>query len=720
MLAMAWLNAEAYDKAAELLRDDPGRAADPSLRVRLRPGARAQRPRRGGAGRLLAAARPARRARPSWAWCWARPTRSRATTSRPSGRCRRALASEARRRRGQRDARRHLPEAGQAAGGRGGAARGAARATRATSGRGTTSRPCSTCWAAGGGGAPAARGAQGAGRTTRTRATCWARSCWREARPPEAVEHLEAAARLAPEDANIHYQLGQAYQKLGPHGARRSSSSRSSSSSRTSAGGARREGSSRRGRRRPARARRWLAQTERRPGREGAGPETGRGPDREGTARPRGAAAPADPRPGRRRQGAWPARRRPQPAGQGRGGGRRAPAGPARQIPLSPTCARTSRASSWPRARKTRPWPSSAAPRRRRRSSATSPSSSPRRAGGGPPGAGRAAAPLRDRPFQSVEALLQLARLQSSRQDAAGALESLRAGPRAGAELRGRAERLRPGRRWPRARPSPAILALEPLDPHVPHGRAVPLPPRRGADAGGRHAWPRWSPCRRPSASSPTARSRWSRSASRSTARKRYAEAKPSLSARPGAGARQRGGAGRAGGGGGGPGRARGRRRRTPRARSPERPATPPRTSCWGMVRMKQERYAEARDALETSGGRRPRLTQGALPAQPGLRAPRRRGQRAQKHVELYQAKLQGDRGAGRAICARRRAVRRRRHGRDREAAPSRVCSRALPAATALAQLHRREVALPRRSAARPASPSRTTRRPRRSTSSSR
>jgi Flp pilus assembly protein TadD len=32
---------------------------------------------------------------------------------------------------------------------------------------------------------------------------------------PEAAEQLEAAARLAPEDANIHYQLGQAYQKLG-------------------------------------------------------------------------------------------------------------------------------------------------------------------------------------------------------------------------------------------------------------------------------------------------------------------------------------------------------------------------------------------------------------------------------------------------------------------------------------------------------------------------
>jgi Flp pilus assembly protein TadD len=31
----------------------------------------------------------------------------------------------------------------------------------------------------------------------------------------DAVAHLEMAARLSPEDANIHYQLGQAYQRLG-------------------------------------------------------------------------------------------------------------------------------------------------------------------------------------------------------------------------------------------------------------------------------------------------------------------------------------------------------------------------------------------------------------------------------------------------------------------------------------------------------------------------
>ena len=31
----------------------------------------------------------------------------------------------------------------------------------------------------------------------------------------DAVEQLQAAVRLAPEDADAHYQLGQAYQKTG-------------------------------------------------------------------------------------------------------------------------------------------------------------------------------------------------------------------------------------------------------------------------------------------------------------------------------------------------------------------------------------------------------------------------------------------------------------------------------------------------------------------------
>ena len=31
----------------------------------------------------------------------------------------------------------------------------------------------------------------------------------------EAAIHLEAAARIAPDDANIHYQLARAYEKLG-------------------------------------------------------------------------------------------------------------------------------------------------------------------------------------------------------------------------------------------------------------------------------------------------------------------------------------------------------------------------------------------------------------------------------------------------------------------------------------------------------------------------
>jgi Flp pilus assembly protein TadD len=31
----------------------------------------------------------------------------------------------------------------------------------------------------------------------------------------DAVGHLEVASRLSPEDANVHYQLGVAYQRLG-------------------------------------------------------------------------------------------------------------------------------------------------------------------------------------------------------------------------------------------------------------------------------------------------------------------------------------------------------------------------------------------------------------------------------------------------------------------------------------------------------------------------
>ena len=37
----------------------------------------------------------------------------------------------------------------------------------------------------------------------------------------QAVEQLEAAVRVAPKDANIHYQLGRAYQSLGRQDAAR-------------------------------------------------------------------------------------------------------------------------------------------------------------------------------------------------------------------------------------------------------------------------------------------------------------------------------------------------------------------------------------------------------------------------------------------------------------------------------------------------------------------
>jgi len=39
-----------------------------------------------------------------------------------------------------------------------------------------------------------------------------------EGAAPEAAQHLEAAAKVAPEDAKIHYQLGRAYQTLGRTG----------------------------------------------------------------------------------------------------------------------------------------------------------------------------------------------------------------------------------------------------------------------------------------------------------------------------------------------------------------------------------------------------------------------------------------------------------------------------------------------------------------------
>ena len=42
-----------------------------------------------------------------------------------------------------------------------------------------------------------------------------ARSCSRRGQSRRRLEHLEAAVRVAPEDANIHYQLGRAYQALG-------------------------------------------------------------------------------------------------------------------------------------------------------------------------------------------------------------------------------------------------------------------------------------------------------------------------------------------------------------------------------------------------------------------------------------------------------------------------------------------------------------------------
>ena len=76
------------------------------------------------------------------------------------------------------------------------------------------------------------------------------------------------------------------------------------------------------------------------------------------------------------------------------------------------------------------------------------------------------------------------------------------------------------------------------------------------------------------------------------------------------------------------------------RARSTRAPTSATAHLVLGLVRMKQRRYAEARDALLKALRRRSRLAQGGLPAQPRLRPARRRRRGQRSTVDLYQAKL--------------------------------------------------------------------------------
>ena len=213
MLALAWLNRRRFRKAAELLRDDPEREPIPSLQFAY--------------GLALVKSDRAAEAEPIFARLLAVHGDS-AELSVLLGQAHAQQgdfdvggagaaagpAAEARRGGGQRHAGRHLPPAGPAAGGRAGAARGAGRAPRRPALAAQPGHRPRVAAAAGGGAGPAARRAEGeAGH--RRRALPAGQDPAGAGAAAEAVEHLEAAARLAPEDASIRYQLGQAYQKLG-------------------------------------------------------------------------------------------------------------------------------------------------------------------------------------------------------------------------------------------------------------------------------------------------------------------------------------------------------------------------------------------------------------------------------------------------------------------------------------------------------------------------
>ena len=107
--------------------------------------------------------------------------------------------------------------------------------TRTTGPRSRTWRSCWTgCRARRGGSAAAERPEGAAGK--RGRALPAGQGPARAGGGGGGGENLEAAARLAPEDANIPYQLGQAYQELGRR-SRPGRSSRSSGSSRQALSG---------------------------------------------------------------------------------------------------------------------------------------------------------------------------------------------------------------------------------------------------------------------------------------------------------------------------------------------------------------------------------------------------------------------------------------------------------------------------------------------------
>ena len=630
-----------YARAAELLATIPGATSDPSLQYAYGAGARAQRPRRGGRGDLPAAARASTATRPSCTWSlgqahaqqgdyaarrssrssarsrssptWPRRTRALGLIYLKQGRL--AEAEQALRRELEQHARRHDARS---------TARDRARPRRASPTRRSPS--CARCC----GVRPGLRA---------TRATCSARSCSPRAPAEQAVEQLEAAARLAPEDANVHYQLGQAYQKLG-RAERRAQGVRGVPAAEGQEAGA---------------VVRSLSS------RSGSSPRLAMRPRRRPRRRPR------QPRPERPTK--------PAPAA----------VTPATAEALNAALQRADAACAAKRLDEAASLLAAIADSRRRcgrccgsralRRSAASRGARSRRCG-----RARALAPNSE---DVLSAYAQVA-------------------------LAARA-------------PVPAILTLEPLARMLPDGAAVPLPARRRADAGGRHAERRRRAAGRASRSSRTARCTLRRARARpqqpealrrgaASRSLRSLELEPDNVEAPGRARRSRRRARRA----------RRRPRRTPSARSRASPAArdrEPRDRPGAHEAGALRRGARRRSSARSPPTRSP--AEGALPAEPRLRAARRRGRRARRTSSSTSRSCAGGGGALCRSCAaqapRPSAGMTAREGALRAAAPRSPRWRGRPW-----RQRRRSRRSSATSRARPASRSSTTRRPRRSTSSSR